>query len=117
MNATYNSAASTKLGNIEQLILLTLFRHAEEGGQDCTASMIRSELKQGRNPTDVLFGSLYAALARLEEKGLIISKALPPEPVQGGRKKSAFEPTVYGKTVAKAIIDDLKNQAMAFDKI
>lgn len=117
MSAESNSLASITLGNIEQSVLLILFLHAEESENGYTASMIRSALKKGEaglSPTDVLFGSLYAALARLEEKRLIVSEELPPTPVQGGRKKSSFKPTEYGITVAKTMIEDLKKKAKAF---
>ena len=46
-------------------------------------------------------GSVYAALARLEAKGLVTSGLADPTPERGGRAKKYFRATARGLRVAR----------------
>lgn len=68
------------LGGLEELVLLAILRL---GPGAYGARVLRALDEQtGR---DVPRGSVYAALDRLEEKGLVSSRAGEPTPQRGGR--------------------------------
>lgn len=79
------------LGNFELMVLLAILRI----GEDAYGVPIARELEDfsGR---DVLLGSVYAALDRLETKGLVSSRAGDPTPERGGRAKKYFKVTAKG---------------------
>jgi DNA-binding PadR family transcriptional regulator len=81
----------TYLGEFELMILLALIRL----GDDAYGVPISKELLQttGR---DVSLGSVYAALDRLEDKGLVTSSLGDPTPARGGRAKRYFHVTKEG---------------------
>jgi len=84
------------LGELEQLVLLTLVRL----GPEAYGVPIVDELrKHVRRP--VLRPSVYLALRRLEEKGLIRSRMGEPEARRGGRARRYFEPTSLGNRVLR----------------
>jgi DNA-binding PadR family transcriptional regulator len=64
-------------------------------GDEAYGVPIASEVESatGRN---VLLGSVYAALERLEGKGLVTSALGSPTPERGGRAKKYFELTAKG---------------------
>src|SRR5215471_4055176 len=76
------------LGNFEMMVLLAVLRVSEEA----YGVPIARELEEttGR---DVLLGSVYAALERLEAKGLVTSRLGDPTPERGGRAKKYFKLT------------------------
>lgn len=79
------------LGEFELMLLLTIARLGEEAygvplARELTAT-------RGR---DVAVGSVYAALERLEEKGLISSTLGESTPERGGRAKRYFRITDQG---------------------
>jgi PadR family transcriptional regulator PadR len=79
------------LGELEQLVLLTLVRL----GPDAYGVPIVDELRRHvRRP--ILRPSVYLALRRLESKGLVRSRMGEPEPRRGGRARRYFEPTAQG---------------------
>jgi DNA-binding PadR family transcriptional regulator len=73
------------LGEFEQVVLLAVAR-LRGGGYGMT---IRREIERrtGRDPT---VGSVYATLARLQEKGLLTSEEGAPRPRRGGRARRHF---------------------------
>jgi DNA-binding PadR family transcriptional regulator len=79
------------LGNFELMVLLAVLRV----GEDAYGVPIAEELedKSGR---DVLLGSVYAALDRLEAKGLVGSSMGESTPERGGRAKRYFKVTAKG---------------------
>jgi DNA-binding PadR family transcriptional regulator len=79
------------LGNFELMVLLAVLRL----GDDAYGVPIAQELleKSGR---DVLMGSVYAALDRLEAKNLLSSSLGDPTPERGGRAKRYFRLTAKG---------------------
>src|SRR5262249_12834115 len=79
------------LGNFELMVLLAILRV----GEDAYGVAIARELEEttGR---DVLLGSVYAALERLEAKGLVTSRLGESTPERGGRAKKYFKLTATG---------------------
>lgn len=79
------------LGGLELLVLLALIRL----GDDAYGVPISHEIKQvsGR---EAALGSVYAALERLEEKGLVTSVMGDPTAERGGRAKRFFRITEQG---------------------
>ena len=79
------------LGDFELMVLLALMRL----GDDAYGVPISREIEQqcGR---EVALGSVYAALERLEDKGLVASDLGVPTPKRGGRAKRYFHVTRKG---------------------
>ncbi|MEL6533903.1 MAG: helix-turn-helix transcriptional regulator [Bacteroidota bacterium] len=82
----------TKLGELEELILLTVVFLQE----DAYNVRIREELKAqaNRQPT---MGALYTALTRLEKKDFLTSEMTGAEDIREGRRKRVYEVTAAGK--------------------
>lgn len=79
------------LGEFELMILLTIIRIGDEAyGVPLSREL---ELLRGRR---VSVGSVYAALDRLETKGLIASSLGEATPERGGRAKRYFRITEQG---------------------
>jgi DNA-binding PadR family transcriptional regulator len=79
------------LGEFELLLLLTILRL----GDDAYGVPLSRELSQLRG-SDVSVGSVYAALDRLELKGLISSRLGEATAERGGRAKRYFRVTEVG---------------------
>jgi PadR family transcriptional regulator, regulatory protein PadR len=85
------------LGNFELMVLLALIRLENEAYGVPIAQAI--EDSTGR---EVVQASVYAALERLETKGLVVSKMGEPTPERGGRAKKYFRITPRGLREVKA---------------
>jgi PadR family transcriptional regulator, regulatory protein PadR len=83
--------ARSYLGEFELMILLTIVRLRDEAYGVPLAREL-STIRGG----DVPVGSVYAALDRLELKGLIASSLGDPSPERGGRAKRYFCVTEEG---------------------
>ena len=79
------------LGEFELMILLAVIQLGEEA----YGVPIARELEAHRG-RDVSMGSVYAALERLEIKGLITSSLADPTPERGGKAKRYFRITKAG---------------------
>jgi PadR family transcriptional regulator PadR len=79
------------LGEFELMILLAVINLGEEAYGVPISRQIES--LRGR---DVLVGSVYAALERLESKGLVVSKVGEPTAERGGKAKRYFNVTNEG---------------------
>ncbi|PYR52901.1 MAG: PadR family transcriptional regulator [Acidobacteria bacterium] len=79
------------LGNFELMVLLALIRL----GEDAYGVPISQAIEESTG-RDVLVGSVYAALERLEEKGFVSSRVGEPTPERGGRAKRYFRITARG---------------------
>src|SRR3989441_6226075 len=79
------------LGNFELMVLLAILRV----GEDAYGVPIARELEESSGK-DVLLGSVYAALDRLEGKGLVSSRVGDPTPERGGRAKKYVKVTAKG---------------------
>ncbi len=84
------------LGKFELMVLLAVLRV----GDDAYGVPIAQELEEtgGR---EVLLGSVYAALDRLETKGLVTSRFGDPTPERGGRARRHFRVTAKGLREAR----------------
>ena len=79
------------MGNFELMVLLAVLRV----GEDAYGVPIARELEDTIS-REVLLGSVYAALERLEAKGLVASSLGDPTPERGGRAKKYFTVTAKG---------------------
>jgi PadR family transcriptional regulator PadR len=79
------------LGNFELMVLLAVLRL----GDDAYGVPIGQELSE-KSGRDVLMGSIYAALDRLEGKALLSSSMGESTPERGGRAKKYFKLTAKG---------------------
>ena len=81
----------TYLGEFELMVLLTIIHLGDEAyGVPLSRELA---IRRGR---DVSVGSVYAALDRLETKGLIVSSLGESTPERGGRAKKYFRITGQG---------------------
>jgi PadR family transcriptional regulator PadR len=83
------------LGQFELMVLLAIL----QAGDDAYGVPIAREIEDTTGK-EVALGSIYAALDRLEAKGLVTSEMGDPTPERGGRAKRYF--TVTGKGVREA---------------
>ena len=81
----------TYLGEFELLVMLTVIRLGDSAYGVPISREI--ELRTGR---DVAFGTVYATLERLQQKGLVRSELGDPTPERGGRAKRYFQVTAAG---------------------
>ena len=87
---------SDPLSNFELTVMLAIMRV----GDDAYGVPIARELAAHRGTT-VSRSSLYAALDRLETKGLVSSTLGEPTPERGGRAKRYFRVTTRGLRVVR----------------
>ena len=79
------------LGSFEVIVMLALIRL----GDRAYGVPISLEISQ-RTGREVALGSVYAALERLEQKGLVSSELGEPTTERGGRAKKYFHVTGKG---------------------
>jgi PadR family transcriptional regulator PadR len=84
-------ASRRYLGQFELMLLLAVIRL----GDEAYGVPISRELEANRGQ-DVSVGSVYAALERLETKGLVVSSLGDPTPERGGKSKRYFRMTREG---------------------
>jgi len=84
------------LGQLELMVLLAVIRPSNES----YGVQISREIadKSGR---EVALASVYAALERLEKKGLVRSALGLPSPERGGKARTYFQPTAAGVAEAR----------------
>ncbi len=79
------------LGEFELMVLLAVIRLGEEA----YGVPISHEIEK-RSGHEAALGSVYAALERLEEKGIVTSRLGESTAVRGGRAKRYFRVTEQG---------------------
>src|SRR4029450_5307872 len=84
-------AAPPTLSNFELMVMLAIIRI----GDDAYGVSISNEIEETTG-SEVLLGSVYDALTRLQEKGLIASTLGEATPERGGRAKRHFRTTARG---------------------
>ena len=84
-------AATPILSNFELMVMLAIIRI----GDDAYGVSISTEIQETTG-SEVLLGSVYDALSRLEEKGLVSSVLGEATPERGGRAKRHFRTTSKG---------------------
>lgn len=83
--------STPSLGALELAALLTVTRL----GNDAYGLAVRRDLAD-RTGRDYSVGAIYTTLQRLEDKGLLRSRASDPLPVRGGRSRRHFALTGAG---------------------
>ena len=83
--------ARTDLGDMEHLVLLAILRL----GKDAYGIPILDEVC-ARSGRDVSRATVYVALKRLEQKGLVTSRLGDSTPERGGRAKRFFKMKASG---------------------
>jgi PadR family transcriptional regulator len=84
------------LSNFELMVMLAIIRI----GDDAYGVSIANEIEETTG-SEVLLGSVYDSLARLEEKGLISSVIGEATPERGGRAKRHFTATAKGLRIVR----------------
>lgn len=84
------------LTDFELMILLAILRV----GEGAYGVPIAREIETTAN-RNVVLAAVYAALARLEERGLISSRQGTPTPERGGRAKRFFAVTGQGRRAVR----------------
>lgn len=79
------------LGEFEQMVMLAVARLDEAA----YGMAILDELRE-RTGSEAAVGSVYAALDRLERRGLVASRVGEPTRIRGGRAKKYFTLTPAG---------------------
>jgi len=80
----------------QQVLLAIVIQHPNAYGVS-----IRDEIKK-RTERDESFGSIYAVLERLEDRGMISSREGEVKAARGGRKKQYFTITSPGQMALQA---------------
>ena len=89
-------AAQPVLSNFELMVMLAIIRI----GNDAYGVSISDEIEKTTG-SEVLLGSVYDALSRLEKKGLVLSEMGEATPERGGRAKRHFRTTSRGLRVVR----------------
>ena len=84
-------ARQSGLSNFELMVMLAVIRL----GDDAYGVPISDEIEETTG-SEVVLGSVYAALSRLEQKGLVTSELGEATAERGGRAKRYFRPTANG---------------------
>src|SRR5262245_31005100 len=84
------------LSNFELMVMLSVIRLGEEA----YGVPISEEIDRVTG-SDIVIGSVYAALTRLEEKGLVTCALGEAAPERGGRAKRYFRTTGRGLHVVR----------------
>jgi PadR family transcriptional regulator, regulatory protein PadR len=84
------------LSNFELMVMLAIIRI----GDDSYGVSISNEIEETTG-AEVFLGSVYDALARLEQKGLISSVIGESTPERGGRAKRHFRATPKGIRIVR----------------
>ena len=85
------------LGEFEQLVLLAVLSL----GEDAYGMTIREELRR-RARREVAVPTVYSALSRLQEKGLVSTEMGEPTSERGGRAKKFFRVEPAGVAALRA---------------
>jgi PadR family transcriptional regulator PadR len=92
------------LGDLELMVLLAVIRL----GDDAYGVTISQEIER-QSGREAALGTIYAALDRLEDKGLVSSELGNPTPERGGRAKRYFRITEAGVRAAREARKALTN--------
>jgi DNA-binding PadR family transcriptional regulator len=97
------------IGSLELAALLAVVRL----GNEAYGLAVREDLAE-RSSKDYSVGAIYTTLQRLEDKGLLASRASDPLPVRGGRSRRQFRVTGAG---ARAIRDAERQSASMWEGV
>ena len=98
------------IGHMEQLVLTAILGLRD----DAYGVSIHQRVSELSDPRRVSLGSVYVALDRLEDKGMVKSHLADPTPERGGRSKRCYSVEALGErvlqesaTIAKRIWDSI----------
>jgi DNA-binding PadR family transcriptional regulator len=94
------------LGALEHVVLLAVLRL----GPDAYGLSVRREIETAAR-RDLSIGAVYATLARLEGKGLLLSLEGEPTAERGGRAKRYFRVTAKGKAALRTTREMLRRMS------
>ena len=100
------------LGEFEQLVLLAILRR----GEDAYSLGIRRELEENAG-RQVSRGAFYATLDRLESKGYVDWKEVPPGDSRGGLPQRRFRVTAGGIRALRSSRDTLLSMWQGLETI
>ena len=89
------------LGEFEQLVLAAVLR----AGSGAYGAAVYGEVERTGRP--VSMGAVYTTLHRLEERGLLSSKAGDPTPVRGGRSTKIYRLEDAGRQALRESLERL----------
>lgn len=92
------------LGELEQLVLLTVARL----GDEAYGMSIRREIA-ARTNRDVAIGAVYSALDRMERKGHVSAWVGEPTAQPGGRAKRYYRMEPSGRTALKSSLETISS--------
>ena len=98
------------LGELEQLVVLTVIRL----GDEAYGMEIRREIAD-RTGRDVAIGAVYSALDRMERKGLVSSRVGQHEPTPGGRARRVFSVEEKGREALTVSLQNVRSLARGPD--
>ena len=84
------------LSHFELMLMLAVIR----AGEDAYGVLVAREMEAATGK-EVLLGSVYASLERLETRGLVTSRLGDPSPERGGRAKRYVRVTAAGRRVVR----------------
>ena len=109
----------TKLGEFEELVLLTVVVLQE----DAYGVEIKRELEERLNEK-LSVGSIQSALKRMEQKGFLTSEFGEATKKRGGKRKRIYTATTYAHKVLQEMKDirsklwaSITNPALSFKKL
>lgn len=98
------------LGEFEQLVLLAVLRAEGEAYGVTIADALQRATRR-----DVLMGSVYTTLVRLERKGYLASREGAPTAERGGRRKRLYAVTAAGQRALRTSLAALSRLAAGLD--
>lgn len=97
------------IGSLELSVMLAVSRL----GDEAYGLAVRHDLAE-RSGRDHSVGAIYTTLQRLEDKGILTSRASEPLPVRGGRSRRHFRLTGAG---ARALRDAERQAVSMWDGV
>jgi len=93
-------------GELEILTIMAVIRT----GDRAYGVTVLEELER-KTSRILTLGTVYKTLLRLEEKGLLRSRASDPLPERGGRKKKLYRVTPSGLDAVRSSLEDMRRMA------
>jgi DNA-binding PadR family transcriptional regulator len=94
------------LGDLEQIVLLALLQL----GDEAYGVAVQREIAE-RTGRDLSLGAIYSTLARLEEKGLVMTRLGDPTPTRGGRRKKLYAVQPKGRVAIRTAMSALRSMS------
>lgn len=109
------SKTTVALGEFEVLMMLAVL-HLAETDEDAYGSSIRAVI-EARSGRPAPRGSIYVTLDRLEEKGLLASRAGLASPDRGDRPRRLFKVTPAGMKAVRASVGALARMQRGLESV